>query len=65
MTILETTPNDFFSDVGKKTFNQTNNSGSIGYVVETLIQDNKEVYEKLITSKDEQIALLKSLLQRK
>jgi transcriptional regulator with XRE-family HTH domain len=62
MTILETTPNEFFSDIGKKTINQTNNSGGVGYIVETLIQDNKEVYEKLIASKDDQIALLKSLL---
>ena len=65
MAILETTPNEFFSDIGKKTINQTNNSGGVGYIVETLIQDNKEVYDKLIASKDEQIALLKSLLERK
>jgi transcriptional regulator with XRE-family HTH domain len=62
MSILETTPNDFFSDIGKRRYNQTNNTGGVGYIVETLIQDNKEVYEKLITAKDEQIALLKSLL---
>ena len=64
MTILETTPNEFFADIGKKTINQTTNSGSIGYV-EILHQENKEVYEKLIASKDEQIALLKSLLEKK
>lgn len=64
MTILETTPNDFFSDIGKKTINQTNNSGSIGYV-EILHQENKEVYDKLIASKDEQIVFLKELLQNK
>ena len=64
MAILETTPNEFFSDIGKKTINQTNNSGSIGYV-EILHQENKEVYEKLIASKDEQIAFLKELLQNK
>ena len=64
MTILETTPNEFFADNRKKTINQTNNSGSIGYV-EILHQENKEVYEKLIASKDEQIALLKSLLEKK
>ena len=40
MTILETTPNEFFADIGKKTINQTNNSGSIGYV-EILHQENK------------------------
>jgi transcriptional regulator with XRE-family HTH domain len=64
MAILETTPNEFFSDIGKKTINQTNNSGSIGYV-EILHQENKEVYDKLIASKDEQIAFLKELLQNK
>lgn len=37
---------------------------SIGKV-ETLHQENKEVYEKLIASKDDQIALLKSLLEKK
>jgi hypothetical protein len=55
----------FFSDIGKKTINQTNSSGGVGYIVETLIQDNKEVYDKLIASKDEQIAFLKELLQNK
>ena len=64
MTILETTPNEFFADIGKKTINQTNNSGSIGYVV-ILHVELKETYEKLIASKDEQIALLKSLLDKK
>ena len=61
MTILETTPNEFFSDIGKKTINH---SGSIGYV-EILHQENKEVYDKLIASKDEQIAFLKEMLAKK
>jgi len=30
-----------------------------------MYQDNKEVYEKLIASKEEQIALLKSFLEKK
>ena len=33
--------------------------------VENLHQENKEVYEKLIQSKDEQITLLKSMLEKK
>ena len=38
---------------------------SIGhYEVQTLNQENREIYEKLIAAKDEQIALLKSLLQK-
>lgn len=42
---------------------QNINDNAIGKV-ETLYQENKEVYEKLIASKDEQIALLKSILER-
>jgi transcriptional regulator with XRE-family HTH domain len=64
LDVLETSPKDFFSDIGKKIINQNNYTGSIGYV-ETLHQENKDVYEKLITAKDEQIALLKSLLDKK
>jgi len=64
MDVLETTPKDFFSDIGQKTINQNNYKGAYGYV-ENLHQENKEVYEKLIKSKDEQISLLKSLLEKK
>jgi transcriptional regulator with XRE-family HTH domain len=50
-------------------FNQTTRDSSTGYLqqqqIENFYQDNKEVYEKLINAKDEQIALLKSLLQKK
>jgi transcriptional regulator with XRE-family HTH domain len=63
--ILETNQKDFFSDIGSKIYNQTNNTGGIGYIVENLHQENKEVYEKLIASKDDQIALLKSLLDKR
>lgn len=62
--ILDISPKDFFSDIGKKVFNQTNESGSIGYV-ETLHQENKEVYKELIKSKDDQIELLKKALDQK
>ena len=64
MDILETTPKDFFNDIGGKIFNQNNYNESIGYV-EHLHQENKEVYEKLIVSKDEQIAFLKNLLEKR
>ena len=37
MNILETTPKDFFSDIGSRIINQNNYEGSIGYV-ETLHQ---------------------------
>lgn len=62
MGILETNPKEFFSDIGKKIFNQTNESGSIGYV-ETLHQENKEISDKLLQAKDEQIALLKEQVE--
>ena len=64
MNTLDTTPKDFFNDIGSQIVHQNNYEGSIGYVVEHLHQENKEVYEKLIASKDEQIAFLKSLLDR-
>lgn len=31
MNVLETNPKDFFSDIGKKNYNQTN--GTVGYIV--------------------------------
>ena len=72
LTILETNPKDFFSDIGNKVVQQHNYEGSIGYVVEHLHQFNKDLYEKLqesydqiIRTKDEQIALLKGLLDKK
>ena len=48
--------------------NQTNNDSSTGnqYLqkIENFYQENKEVYDKLLKSKDEQIELLKSLLNK-
>ena len=47
-------------------FNQTNNENSTGnqyqQTIENFYHENKEVYEKLLKSKDEQIELLKSML---
>ena len=45
-------------------YNQTENENTFGKI-EHFYQDNKEVYEKLLQAKDEQIALLKSLLEKK
>ncbi len=45
------------------TLHQDLKDNSIGKV-ETLYQENKEVNEKLIIAKDEQIALLKTMLER-
>jgi transcriptional regulator with XRE-family HTH domain len=64
MIIFNTTPKEFFSDFGRVINQQNFSEGAIGYV-ETLHQENKEIYEKLITSKDEQIALLKEMLEKK
>jgi len=64
MSILDTTPKDFFNDIGGKQVQQNNYEGSSGYVVEHLYQENKEVYEKLIASKDEKIEFLKKLLEK-
>jgi transcriptional regulator with XRE-family HTH domain len=50
--------------IGNDVFQQTNNENATGYQqkIENFHQENKEVYEKLLQSKEEQIALLKSLL---
>ena len=59
-TLLETEDN---------VFNQTNNDQSTGnqyqQKIENFFQENKEVYERLLVSKDEQINLLKNLLKMK
>ncbi len=46
---------------------QVNNENATGYQqkIENFYQDNKEIYEKLLESKDEQIVLLKNLLEKK
>jgi transcriptional regulator with XRE-family HTH domain len=51
-------------EIGNDVLQQTNNENATGYQqkIENFYQDNKEVYEKLLQSKDEQITLLKSLL---
>lgn len=67
MEILDTSPKDFFQDIGGKLVQQNNCSfteGAIGYV-ETLHQENREVYEKLLAAKDDQIAFLKNLVDKK
>jgi hypothetical protein len=51
-------------EIGNDVFQQTNNENAIGYLqkIENFYHDNKEVFEKLLQTKDEQIALLKSML---
>ena len=49
-------------------FNQTNLDNATGYqyqqTIENLFQENKEVYERLIASKDEQINHLKFFIEK-
>jgi transcriptional regulator with XRE-family HTH domain len=51
-------------EIDKELFQQINNESAIGYQqkIENFYQENKEVYEKLLQSKDEQIELLKKLI---
>ncbi|MCL2097632.1 MAG: helix-turn-helix domain-containing protein [Bacteroidales bacterium] len=64
--ILEVPYSDFFEFSGKNVYQQDLNDNSIGhYEVQTLYQENREVYEKLLAAKDEQIAFLKSMLEKK
>ena len=64
--ILET-PLTELLDMGNTIVQQTNNDNVIGYQYqpkfENFYQESKEVYEKLLQSKDEQIAMLKSMVK--
>jgi len=62
--ILQIPYSDFFECNGTN-YQQDLKDSSIGhYEVQNLYQENREVYEKLIKSKDEQIALLKDIIER-
>ena len=64
--ILEAKIGDILDIKADKVYKQDLKDNSIGHQeIQNMYQDNKEVYEKLIASKDEQIALLKSLLDKK
>ncbi|GHU71105.1 hypothetical protein FACS189413_12400 [Bacteroidia bacterium] len=64
--ILATSVSDLL-EIGNDVFQQTNNESAIGYQqkIENFYQENKEIYEKLIAAKDEQIEFLKLLLDKK
>lgn len=49
----------------KYQLNQTNKDSSTGYLqqIDNFHQENREVYEKLIQSKDEQIIMLKKMIK--
>ena len=66
--ILEAKIEDVLDIKADKIYNQNNNEKGtfVGHQeVQHLYQENKEVYDKLLAAKDEQIALLKSLLEKK
>ena len=54
-------------EIGNNVFQQTNNKSATEYQqkIENFYKESKEVYEKLLQSKDEQIALLKDLLEKR
>lgn len=58
--ILDTDVTDFFNESKLNIQNQTNNDGAFGNgYVKNLNIESKELYEKIITFKDEQIESLK------
>ena len=64
--ILQESISSLVEAAEENVLNQTNNDNSKGtqYLqkIENFYQENKEVYDKLLKSKDEQIELLKGLL---
>lgn len=63
--ILETKITQILGVNSENIYNQDLKDYAVGHQeIQNMYQDNKEVYEKLIASKDEQIALLKTLLKR-
>lgn len=64
--LLETEVTDLLDLKNQTIFNQTDNETANAYGrIEHFHNENKEVYEKLILAKDEQIALLKEMLNQK
>ena len=60
------TPLEELLEIGRNVFNQTNNENTTGYQqqIAHFYQENKEVYEKLLESKDAQIALLRAIVEK-
>ena len=66
LKIFEITPDKFFEDIGNNiTINNSNCPFGGNANIENIHTENRDVYEKFIASKDEQIALLKDLLEKK
>ena len=66
--ILKESVSSLLEVSGENVFNQNSNENSVNHQYqqkfENFYQDNKETYEKLLASKDEQIALLKEMLKK-
>jgi len=63
LRIFEITPDKFFEDIGNNIVINNSHCHNGGYtVIENLHSENREVYEKLLAAKDEQIALLRDLV---
>ncbi len=64
--ILDITPKDLFDDI-EQFINKNNKAFDLNVIeyIEVLHQENKDIYEKLISVKDEQIAFLKNLLEER
>ena len=66
LNVFEITPDKFFEDIGSSVVINNNNCLYGGNAnIENLYAANHEVYEKLLAAKDEQIALLKKMMERK
>ncbi len=64
--LLDTDISEILDLKNQTIFNQTDNETANAFgKVEHYYQENKEVYQQLIKSKDEQIALLKEMLAKK
>ena len=64
--ILDTKVSDLLNEEKSTIYNQDLKDNAIGHQqIENLHQENKEVYQELIKAKDEQIALLKEMLDKK
>ena len=61
------TPLTELLEIDDEFYQQTNSENATGYQqkIANFYQENKEVYEKLLQSKEEQIDLLKKLLEKK
>ena len=64
--ILETSLSELL-EIENNVLQQINKESATGYLqnIANFYQENREVYEKLIAAKDEQITILKSLLEKK